>query len=78
MGLVPCPKMLCCHLNGLQPVQEGVRSLEDEGGGELPELWLLLEVERGHQREDLAWMGPGGPASSPAPTGNNVGIRSEQ
>lgn len=78
MGLVPCPKMLCCHLNDLEPVQEGVHSPEDEGRGKIPELRLLLEAERVHQRTELGWMGPVGPAASLAPTGNNVGIRLEQ
>lgn len=77
-GLASCPEMLCCYLDGLEPVQEGVHSPEDKGGGELPELRLLLEVERGCQRAELAWTGPGGPTPSPAPTRNNVGVRLEQ
>lgn len=78
VGPAPCPKTLCCHLNGPEPVQEGVHSPEDEGAGEVPDLRLLLEAERGRQRAELARTGPGGPTLSPAPTRKHMGVVSEQ
>lgn len=70
--------VLCCHLNHLEPVQEGLHSPEDDAGGEVPEMRVLLQGDRSRQQPDLAWMGLGRAALFPAPTRNNVGPRSEQ
>lgn len=74
--LAPCPGALCSHLDGLEPVQEGVHPPKDLRRGKLPELFLLLGGERGCQP------GPGVQGQSsctvPAPTGKNVVVSSEQ
>lgn len=77
LRLALCPEIWGCHLDGLEPVQEGVHPPKELSGRKLPELWLLLGGERGCQ-SGAGVQGVRCSCTIPAPTGKNVGIRSEQ